>query len=133
MYHFSNRTLFLKQAHRVLKVGGKIGVTDIVLTSSPSVWMHFLSWILRIPFHNWTTLKEYTRTLEEIGFQCQIECIESQVFPGLTRFILDRHQWLKHVTNHQWLGLVWFARLLKYAHDHGWIQFILIVAVKVKN
>ncbi len=102
IYHYNTRIAFLRQSYNLLRKGGKIGMTDIILVDYPrssSSLQTFLNGILQsivckgcsIPRSNMVTRDQYISSLEEIGFKnIQITCIEDQVWGGFISF-LDRH------------------------------------------
>lgn len=94
-YHFNTRKKFLQQSFQLLKLGGKIVLTDIVLNNSKK--LNFYQKILlkiiffksQIPNENIVTLTKYIQILEDIGFKdINVECIEENVWKVYHQYLI---------------------------------------------
>ena len=92
-FHFCPRIAFFNEAHRALRKGGRLALTDLVLKATPpslqqrlALRLGALGW--QIPFHNLQPLGAYLYGLELCGF-ADIECsvLTSDVIPPFCRYI----------------------------------------------
>jgi ubiquinone/menaquinone biosynthesis C-methylase UbiE len=138
--HFNTRERFFKSANRVLKDGGEILLTDIILGKKYRSWNPFHNLILRlgargwvVPMANGVNEEQYRRQLEHSGFQVEfIRCIGDRVFPGYAQSFSHPSrkddQKMGAVTA---FGFKLIGKFLGYAYKKGWIEYIYMKAKKV--
>ncbi len=93
-FHFDSRETFLKEAFRVLKPGGRLGVVDMipleqdgrVLTGG--VRGAIERWAYQVPTANVYGVTRYREILESCAFEAvSIQSIREHVFPGFLRYL----------------------------------------------
>jgi ubiquinone/menaquinone biosynthesis C-methylase UbiE len=86
--HFDTREAFFREAHRVLRSGGRLGVSDFILARKPRTRAErallsatVSAW--RVPPANVMTATEYVEALERSGFvDPELAIVSDQVIPG---------------------------------------------------
>lgn len=95
-FHFNTRADFFKQAHKVLKVGGKICLVDFVTSNEIKIQNSFelRCQKLGIPLSNQCTFEEYKDSLIKIGFE-NIEFIDisQYVIPYAATLVKHQNGW----------------------------------------
>jgi microcystin synthetase protein McyJ len=139
--NFCTREDFLKEAYRVLKPNGKIGMSDFYLVRMPRLrwkvlFMKFFAKQWHIPWENVYGLKIYKKKLEDIGFvDIDLEAVGDKVIPGYyfdqrKRSVINK---LKKIRGryYTWLGMLldWFTYRL---YKRGIIGYVLVSATKPK-
>jgi len=86
--HFNSRQDFMREAFRVLKPKGYLGLSDYSLARPPKNWWEkfVLRWatkIWHIPAINIYSSQEYANKLKEVGFEnIEIDVVSHNVIPG---------------------------------------------------
>ena len=86
--NFNTREKFFKEAHRVLKKNGMLGMSDFILARKPKnmledLLVKFCSWLWCIPSENADTEESYKFKLERSGFtNVDIEVVSKYAYPG---------------------------------------------------
>jgi ubiquinone/menaquinone biosynthesis C-methylase UbiE len=94
-FHFNTRELFLAEAFRVLRPGGRLVLADVIRNSPEAqplrrmaqdfVWRTFAK-KFAVPAENADRRDAYTKKLEAAGFaEVRVESIRNHVFPGWHR------------------------------------------------
>jgi SAM-dependent methyltransferase len=86
--HFNTRETFFREARRLLRPAGRLGVSDFILARAPRNRMERLllkagasAW--HVPAENVSTVAAYARSLERSGFvDAEIDVVSDQVIPG---------------------------------------------------
>jgi SAM-dependent methyltransferase len=86
--HFDTRAAFLREARRVLRPDGALGVSDFVLCRPlrgrvERLLLRFGAWAWRVPMANAWTVPVYERELRAAGFeQVDVDVVSDAVIPG---------------------------------------------------
>jgi hypothetical protein len=130
--------LFLQKTYPLLKEGGRIGLADIILARRELSTFHqvcfgVVSRMIDIPAANMVTPEEYKQMLESVGYEnIKIDCIEDDVFPGLTEFI-ERHRkkfGMLLEGNAKWLKFEVTRWALQYIYREKLLHFVIVTASK---
>jgi len=141
-YHFPSRADFLRSSYKLLNDSGRIGLTDILLSDSPStVWQRFILrtmlFLSNIPAKNIVTLNTYKDELLTTGFDnVIIRDISAQVFTPFS-------DWLKVFKQSEgqerskskliWLKYDVTAKFLKWADRNDLLRYAVISAKKTTD
>ena len=138
-YHFSSRRQFLKESAKVLRSGGKIVMTDLILGDKTTVIQRFLLRIICLltdsPYSNYKIRKNYYREFIDTGLvEVSMEDFSSDVFPGLVTFIRrHRREMGRFEISGYWTGFLAFASLLDWWWRKGIVRFVIVHATKPKE
>jgi len=94
-FHYPCRENFFKEAHRVLKKGGKLVMADILYNDRTSVNIfntinrNAFSEMFNIPTVNKIGVNEYTTQLENIGFSVNVTDISSKTFKPYYKYFFE--------------------------------------------
>ena len=135
--NFNTREQFFKEAHRVLKPQGKLGISDFHLQRNPKNWFEqkLLNICLKmwhIPQENATTAEEYQASLVRSGFKnITIENVSDAVYAGYYREQVRIRKTMYKIRGH----LVGRAALLidhwtYKLYKRGLIGYVLVSAQK---
>jgi microcystin synthetase protein McyJ len=92
-FHFDTRELFFREAFRVLRPGGTIGLTDMIPLPGWSAPEKAWPWEERhgVPLANMYDRDVYGAKLREAGFvDVSVQSIRNDVYPGMARFVRER-------------------------------------------
>ena len=95
-FHYDTREKFFKEAHRVLKKGGKLVLADILYNDDESSvsWFNRMnrdafSELFSIPDANKIGMRECVRQLEEVGFRVKMEDVTEHTFKPYYQYFFD--------------------------------------------
>lgn len=147
-YHYHSRFSFLKvcnkemeyimngkQSFQILKPGGKVALSDIVIkkkdNSIANKVLQSLFTLADAPKENLITSKEYEHQLESIGFQnIKIEIITENVWRGFVLFLeAHKKRFERLIANELWMQYQISAKFLSWI-SQGKCDYILITAKK---
>lgn len=140
--HFKTRTQFFSSANRVLKKGGELMLTDIIVGKKMRRWNPFHQFLLRmgakgwvVPMDNAVNEVQYRKQLEDAGFEIMFfKNIGDRVFPGYADSwdqIRDRDA-EKKMGFFAAKGFRIIGKFLGYAYKKGLIEYIYFKARKLK-
>eukprot|EP01102_Stenamoeba_stenopodia_P014026 TRINITY_DN4622_c0_g1_i2.p1 TRINITY_DN4622_c0_g1~~TRINITY_DN4622_c0_g1_i2.p1 ORF type:complete len:381 (+),score=60.65 TRINITY_DN4622_c0_g1_i2:201-1343(+) len=139
-YHFKTRRQFLQQAHKSLKSGGRIALSDLTLGAGydryngilkPFV-LPVLAKLTGVPMENLVRLREYEASFIESGFRnVRVETIEEFVFPKLAAFIDCHHKNFRDfVKPHLWIQYRVMAYVFNFISRHQLLHYVITSAEK---
>jgi len=94
-FHYESREKFFKEAHRVLKKGGKLVMADILYNDTSCINIfntinrNAFSDMFSIPDVNKIGVREYTKQLEDIGFRVKVEDISNKTFKPYYKYFFE--------------------------------------------
>jgi erythromycin 3''-O-methyltransferase len=94
-FHYIPRESFFQEAYRVLKKGGKLVMADILYNDTSSVNIFntinrdAFSEMFAIPTVNKIGVREYTKQLEDIGFNVKVEDISDKTFKPYYKYFFE--------------------------------------------
>jgi len=139
--HFNTREIFLKKAYEVLKPGGILLLSDIIVDKIETgknlynrIIGNFCAKHWHMPKANWMSIEEMKELLKQIGFVIDTdESLGENVYPGFSRFNLK----LKSIKNaihtrgiRIGLGLTFISWLLGYVYRRKLIDYVFLRAIK---
>jgi cyclopropane fatty-acyl-phospholipid synthase-like methyltransferase/phosphatidylglycerophosphate synthase len=137
--HFDTRELFIAEAHRVLKPGGLLMLTDCVLHRLPpgpadTIASALCSRFWHMPRANWTSIPEDRALLERHGFEVEfVRSIGDRVYPGFARFNVRREAIVNNIEVRGLvvgLGLAFICWLVGDVYRRGVSDYVLVKAFK---
>ncbi|MDD5181901.1 MAG: class I SAM-dependent methyltransferase [Candidatus Nanoarchaeia archaeon] len=138
--HFNTREKFFKSAGRVLKQGGELLLTDVILGEKFKAWNPLHQTVLRVGAKGWVVpmangVKEaaYKKQLEDAGFEIVfLKKIGDKVFPGYSRSfdseVIQKHtKCMGFMTS---MGFTFIGKLLGWLYKKGFIEYVYVKARK---
>ncbi|KNC98783.1 uncharacterized protein SPPG_09305 [Spizellomyces punctatus DAOM BR117] len=134
-YHYSTRWQWLNQSASLLRLGGRISGTDLVLGSGYDEGGYFTQFLLRAalyftgaPWENFVSEHVYRKRLQEAGFVgITVEDISEHVLPGLAAFIEQHRQNIGGVVDidRKWRQYEGAAKLFRWLYHKKLVKFVL--------
>lgn len=138
-YHFSDRDQFLLDAAAVLPAGGRLGLTDLLLSRSDlgareRLPLRAFAHLARIPWDNLLTEAPYRARWRAAGFEIEhFEDLTPAVFPGfglwLRRYRAGLSPEQRRAVN--WTKYTATAQVLRWAWKHRVLRYVLCTARKL--
>ena len=135
VYHFSSRHEFLKHSQRILRPGGHLALTDLILgpqtTFTQRLLLRLICALTSSPFANFKTREEYLRDYRDAGFlDIEMEDISNDVFLGLAGFIGRHNRTMKGLgIGGRWGGYLLFKKVLEW-WSTGVVRFVVVRATR---
>jgi cyclopropane fatty-acyl-phospholipid synthase-like methyltransferase len=138
-YHFPSRIQFLTTSYQQLSKSGRIGLTDILLSDSPSslrqrIILRIMLFLSRIPQENIVTLNTYENELSAVGFEhISIRDVSEQVFTPFSDWLAEFKKGegrLKSTSRLAWLKYDITAKFLAWASRNDILRYAIITADK---
>lgn len=107
-FHFNTRERFLGEVYRVLKPGGYLALTDVLIRPFPSALaQRFVPEFKTIPEENFIDKTTYEQLLERSGFQqvTMINALQKTFVPYCRPFL--RHAAMQYLNPRLWPGILW--------------------------
>lgn len=139
--HFNTRERFLRKVYEVLKPGGVLLLSDIIVDNR----VIYRNWLNRrigkfcskhwcMPEKNWMSIDELKSLLESIGFRrLSVNSIGEHVYPGFSRFNLKWKSFINAVRIRGLrlgIGLTFISWLLGFTYRMGMTDYAIIRAVR---
>jgi len=139
--HFNTRADFFKESYRVLKKGGMLILTDILVNAPSFKHSRIKLVIARLcskhwhqPLENWADAEQYRAQLEAAGFKVEIlNIIGSNVYPGFSSYNMKFRSICNAIKIRgifAGLGLTFISWLLGYVHAKKMADYVYVKAVK---
>lgn len=140
--HFNTRKRFFTAANKVLKKGGKIILTDLILGKKFSRKNIFSNSFLKFATKvwagtkaNWVNEENYKKQLENAGFKIVFfKKIGNKVYPGYAHHF-SKIKTIKEEIKERGIlpaiGLSIISMLLSFLYKKAWIEYIHIKAEKI--
>jgi ubiquinone/menaquinone biosynthesis C-methylase UbiE len=140
--NFNTRENFFNAAGKVLKKGGELILTDIILgekfkkeKKAHNLFVGFASkgWV--VPRANWVDEETYKKQIENAGMKVVLfKKIGDKVFPGYAGYC-SRTKTMKSVKEERGTlaaaGFTLISMALGYLYKKGWIEYIYVKAKKI--
>ena len=113
-FHYSPRTDFLKESHRVLKKGGKLIIADILYNNEENVNIfnyyncRAFEKVFNIPDSNKITIDKFKSQLRDIGFKVKLEDITDYTFKPYYKYFFENVEYSKDM-----IIPIWTFNLIK--------------------
>jgi ubiquinone/menaquinone biosynthesis C-methylase UbiE len=140
--NFNTRENFFKAASKVLKQGGDLILTDIILgrkfkreNKIHNFFVGFTSKWWVVPRANWVDEETYKKQIEDAGMKVVLfKKIGDKVFPGYAGYC-SRIETMKYAKQERGIlaaaGFTLISMALGYLYKKGWIEYIYVKAKKV--
>jgi ubiquinone/menaquinone biosynthesis C-methylase UbiE len=138
--HFNTREKFFHSAARVLKPGGELLLTDIILGEKFRKWNPIHQIVLRTGAKGWVVpmangVKEdvYKKQLSDAGFDIVfMKKIGDKVFPGYSNSFNHEasKKTLKRMGMMTSIGFTFIGKMLGWLYKKGFIEYIYVKARK---
>ncbi|KAJ3281100.1 hypothetical protein HK104_000217 [Borealophlyctis nickersoniae] len=137
-YHYKTRFSFFALASSLLRPGGRLSCTDIILGSGNMSAATRLSLraglaVAGVPWENIVSETDYKKSAKEAGFsEVDVEDISENVFPGLRNFLHRQRADVGGLvdTNRKWRQYMGTSKLLSWVHKNKLLRFVLVSARK---
>jgi len=125
-FHFAPRERFFREAHRVLRPGGRLVLADM-LPSTPAHWSQPLFWrffhrIFFVPKQNRISLETYREQLKGCGFDVRLEVLTDQVYVPFFEKRADEYEW--------WAAVGLCQLLVRWFRWRSPCEYVIAVATK---